>query len=103
MDVDDPEDLKVLDVFQLHTLVLKHLLGINTKLPENQQYITYNVRTRESMDNVDKGEFDLVFFMNATRIGQVRELAEKGVRLPQKATYFYPKLLSGLVINQFKS
>lgn len=103
MDADDAEDLKVLDVFQLHTLVLKHLMGINTKLAEHQQYITYNVRTQESMKNVDKGEFDLVFFMNATRIDQVRELAEKGVRLPQKATYFYPKLLSGLVINRFQS
>ena len=40
--------------------------------------------------------------MNATPITQVRELAEKGIRLPQKATYFYPKLLSGLVINRFE-
>lgn len=103
MSPEDAEALKVLDVFQLHTLVLKHLMGIDTKLPEHQQYITYNVRVEESMQNVDKGEFDLVFFMNATRIEQVRNLAEQGVRLPQKATYFYPKLLSGLVINRFKS
>ena len=39
--------------------------------------------------------------MNATRVGDVRNLAEKGVRLPQKSTFFYPKLLSGLVINKF--
>ncbi|CAI2719310.1 DUF1015 domain-containing protein [Nitrospina watsonii] len=103
MTPDDAEPLKVLDVFQLHTLVLKHIMGIDTKRAEHQQYITYNVRTQESMDNVDRGEFDLVFFMNATRIDQVRSLAEQGVRLPQKATYFYPKLLSGLVINRFKS
>jgi len=102
MDEEDPPDLKVLDVFQLHALVLKSLMGINTKLPEHQQYITYNVRTQESMDNVDAGQFDLVFFMNATRIDLVRSLAEQGIRLPQKATYFYPKLLSGLVINRFQ-
>ena len=99
---DEPEDLKVLDVFQLHALVLKHMLGIDTTLPESQQHITYNVRTQESMDNVDAGKFDLVFFMNPTPISQVRRLAEQGVRLPQKATYFYPKLLSGLVINPFQ-
>lgn len=102
MDEEDPPDLKVLDVFQLHGLVLKSLMGINTKLPEHQQFITYNVRTQESMDNVDAGQFDLVFFMNATRIDLVRKLAEQGIRLPQKATYFYPKLLSGLVINRFQ-
>ena len=99
---DDSNDLKVLDVYQLHTLVLRELLGIDTRKPEHQQYITYNVRTEESMANVDAGTLDLVFFMNATRMDQVRQLAEKGIRLPQKATYFYPKLLSGLVINRFK-
>ena len=99
---DDSNDLKVLDVYQLHTLVLRELLGIDTRKPEHQQYITYNVRTAESMANVDTGTFDLVFFMNSTRMDQVRELAERGIRLPQKATYFYPKLLSGLVINRFR-
>ena len=100
---DDSNDLKVLDVYQLHTLVLRELLGIDTRKPEHQQYITYNVRTAEAMTNVDTGTFDLVFFMNSTRMNQVRELAERGIRLPQKATYFYPKLLSGLVINRFRS
>ena len=99
---DDSNDLKVLDVYQLHTLVLRELLGIDTRKPEHQQYITYNVRTAESMANVDTCTFDLVFFMNSTRMNQVRELAERGIRLPQKATYFYPKLLSGLVINRFR-
>jgi uncharacterized protein (DUF1015 family) len=99
---DDSNELKILDVYQLHTLVLKKLLAIDTRKPEHQQYITYNVRTAESMANVDAGTFDLVFFMNATRMNQVRELAERGIRLPQKATYFYPKLLSGLVINRFR-
>ena len=99
---DDSSELKVLDVYQLHTLVMRELLGIDTRKPEHQQYITYNVRTAESMANVDAGTFDLVFFMNATRMDQVRQLAEKGIRLPQKATYFYPKLLSGLVTNPFR-
>jgi uncharacterized protein (DUF1015 family) len=100
---DDASALKVLDVYQLHTLVLRELLKVDTRNPEHQQYITYNVRTEASMTNVDAGAFDLVFFMNATRMDQVRELAEQGIRLPQKATYFYPKLLSGLVINRFQS
>ena len=99
---DDSNDLKILDVYQLHTLILRELFGVDTRKPEHQQYITYNVRTAESMANVDAGTFDLVFFMNATRMNQVRELAERGIRLPQKATYFYPKLLSGLVINRFR-
>ena len=98
---DEPEELQVLDVAQLHTLVLKSILKIDTKNPSNQQYVTYKVDITEALSRVDSGEFDLAFFMNATRIDQVRNLAEKGIRLPQKATFFYPKLLSGLVINKF--
>ena len=99
---DEPEDLQVLDVAQLHTVVLKTILKIDTKHPNNQQYVTYKVDVTEAISRVDSGEFDLVFFMNATRVDQVRNLAEKGIRLPQKATFFYPKLLSGLVINKFE-
>jgi len=99
---DEPEELQVLDVAQLHALVLKTILKIDTKQPSNQQYVTYKVDMTEALNQVDSGAFDLAFFMNATRIDQVRNLAEKGIRLPQKATFFYPKLLSGLVINKFE-
>ena len=61
-------------------------MGIDTKLPAHQQYITYNVRTRESMDNVDAGKFDLVFFMNATQISQVREIETPALRHRSLAT-----------------
>lgn len=100
LEPEDAEALKVLDVFQLHGMVLKHQLGIDTKNPDHQQRISYNVHAREAMDEVDRGQYDLAFFLNPTRLDQVRSLAEQGVRLPQKATYFYPKLLSGLVINR---
>ena len=98
---DEPEDLKILGVAQLHFLVLRSILGIDTKDPANQQYVSYKVDVDEAISRVDAKEFDLAFFMNPTLIGQVRKLAENGVRLPQKATFFYPKLLSGLVINRF--
>ena len=101
LEQDEPADLKVLDVAQLHTLVLKNLLAIDTKNPENQQYVTYKVDAAEGVRRFDSEKFDLAIFMNPTRIQQVRSLAENGVRLPQKTTFFYPKLLSGLVINKF--
>ena len=100
---DESEELKVLDVAQLHILVLKNILKIDTKHPDNQQYVTYKADMSEALSRMDSAEFDLAFFMNATPIDQVRNLAEKGIRLPQKATLFYPKLLSGLVINKFET
>ena len=103
LEVDESEELKVLDVAQLHTVVLKNILNIDTKQSSDQKYVTYKVDMVEALGRVDSGEFNLAFFMNATPVSEVRKLAEKGIRLPQKATFFYPKLLSGLVINKFES
>ncbi|MBI4384815.1 MAG: DUF1015 domain-containing protein [Nitrospinae bacterium] len=101
LDPDDSQELLVLDVAQLHALVIKPLLRIDTKDARGQRYLSYTIHIDEAMRNVDAGEFDLAFLMNPTRISQVKALAEKGIRLPQKSTYFYPKLLSGLAINPF--
>ncbi len=98
---EESPELKALDVAQLHALAIKAILGIDTKNPDNQNYVTYNANRAETVQRIDTGEFDLAFFLNPTPVSEVRRLAESGVRLPQKATYFYPKLLSGLVINPF--
>ncbi len=103
LDKDEPEELQVLDVAQLHVVAIRSILNIDTKNSAHQQYVTYTVNIQEAMERVDKGAFDLAFLMNPTPIDQVRSLAEKGIRLPQKATFFYPKLLSGLVINTLES
>jgi len=101
LDDSEPEDMQVLDVAQLHALLFRHILKIDTREKSGQQYVSYKVNSDEAMAMVDGGEYDVAFFMNPTLIEHVRRLAEKGVRLPQKATFFYPKLLSGLVINKF--
>jgi uncharacterized protein (DUF1015 family) len=101
LDESEPKDMQVLDVTQLHAILFRHILKIDTREKDEQQYVSYKVNSEEGMDMVDKGKYDVAFFMNPTLIDQVRELAEKGIRLPQKATFFYPKLLSGLVINKF--
>jgi uncharacterized protein (DUF1015 family) len=103
LDDNEPKDMHVLDVAQLHAILFRHVLKIDTREKDGQQYVSYKVNSEEGMGLVDSGEYDVAFFMNPTLIDQVRKLAEKGIRLPQKATFFYPKLLSGLVINKFGS
>ena len=53
-----------------------------------------------AIGRVDAGEFDMSFLMNATKVRQVKEVALAGEIMPQKSTYFYPKLLTGLVIAE---
>jgi uncharacterized protein (DUF1015 family) len=103
LEAGEPEELQVLDVVQLHTVILKNILNIDMKKSNSQKYVTYKVDMEEAINLVDSDEFDLAFFMNATPVSEVRNLAEKGFRLPQKSTFFYPKILSGLVINKFES
>ena len=102
LDKNEPQNLQVLDVMQLHVIILREILKIDTREKAGQQFVSYKVNSQEAMGLVDAGEYDVTFFMNPTQIDEVRRLAGMGIRLPQKATFFYPKLLSGLVINKFE-
>ncbi len=101
LEKDEPPELQILGVAQLHAIAIKKILGVNTRLPESQHNITYTIDIPNAIESIDAGVGDVAFFLNPTLPSQVKELAGKGIRLPQKATYFYPKLLSGLVFNKF--
>ena len=98
----EPKDLQILDVMQLHAIIFREILKIDTREKESQKFVGYKVNAEEAMAKVDEGDYDIAFFMNPTPIQEVSRLASMGIRLPQKATFFYPKLLSGLVINNFE-
>jgi uncharacterized protein (DUF1015 family) len=94
-----PKALKTLDVSILHRLILENLLGITQESQEQQLNLKYVKNFDEPFELVQSGEFPLAFLMNPTRMSEVRDVANAGEKMPQKSTYFYPKLLSGLVIN----
>ncbi|PKM82931.1 MAG: DUF1015 domain-containing protein [Firmicutes bacterium HGW-Firmicutes-14] len=91
-----------LDVSILHTLILESLLGIGSRQRADESNLVY-VRDEESAKQaVDSGSAQLVFFMNATRVEEVTEIATGGEKMPQKSTFFYPKVITGMVINDYK-
>ncbi|MDO9289183.1 MAG: DUF1015 family protein [Thermodesulfovibrionales bacterium] len=85
--------LRGLDVTVLHELIFKKLLKITD--------IGYEMDIKETMDRVKNGLYDAAFFLNPTKVEDVERVALSDVRMPPKSTYFYPKLLTGLVINKF--
>lgn len=85
--------LKNLDVVVLHELILKRNLGIID--------IAYEMDAAGAIEKIQRGDFDGVFFLNPTRIADVERVAMSHLRMPPKSTYFYPKLLTGMVINNF--
>lgn len=91
------EQQRLLDVVQLHKLVLEETLGMSEEDIRNQRHLKYVREAGEAADEVRRGA-NIAFLMNPVRMEQVRDIAFSGEVLPQKSTDFFPKLLSGLTI-----
>jgi uncharacterized protein (DUF1015 family) len=89
------DDYRELDVVVLHAVIIEGVLGVSRDRVES--HVRYERYWDETLKRVDSGENQLALLMNPTRAEQVRVLAEKGERMPQKSTDFYPKLISGMV------
>ena len=61
--------------------------------------VAYTKSAREAVDEVDSVEADAAFLLEGTPVASILAVAQDGDVMPQKSTYFYPKALSGLVIN----
>ena len=93
MELTLPESLKKLDVSILHKFIFEKLLNVD--------HFEYEMDPDIAVERARKGSFEAVFFLNPTRIHDVKEVALTGQRMPPKSTYFYPKLLTGMVIYRF--
>jgi uncharacterized protein (DUF1015 family) len=91
--------LRTLDVVVLDQVVLRDLFGLSDQFLANELNISFMHDFSEALDAVKSRRFDAGFFINHTRIEQVREVASAGLIMPHKSTYFYPKVISGLVVN----
>ncbi|MFH0814440.1 MAG: DUF1015 domain-containing protein [Pseudomonadota bacterium] len=92
--------LRTLDANIMEFLVFNHLLGVSCNDPRFEENIKFVHTDEEAISLVKSGRYEVAFLVNPTRIEQVKEIVAQGEIMPQKSTYFYPKLLSGLVINQ---
>jgi uncharacterized protein (DUF1015 family) len=105
MDVvkDKSRPWRMLDVSVLHKLILEDILGIDEKALAKESNIEYIKDIGSALDQsiaaVDSGEKQVVFFMNPTRIDEVRAVAGEGEKMPQKSTFFHPKIYTGLTVN----
>ena len=91
--------LKRLDVSVLHSLILEKLLGIGAQHLSTQSNLSYTRNPEEALKSVDRGEYQAFFLLNPTRVDEVKAVAAAGDKMPQKSTYFYPKLLTGMVMR----
>jgi len=93
------EPYRRLDTGVLETLLLKGALGMSDDDISHFNGMFYARDTAEALAMVRSGEYDAAFVMRPTPVRQVRELAAQGENMPPKSTFFYPKLLTGLLFN----
>ena len=88
-----------LDVSILHSYILERALGIDKENMANQKNLRYTRSLSEALGSVRNGGAAAAFVINATKVAQIKAVALAGDKMPQKSTYFYPKLITGLVMN----
>ncbi len=94
-----PEAYRRLDSAILETLVLKGIAGMSDDDIAAKRGIGYAKNVPDSLALLDDGTYDVGFFLRPIPVDQVRAVAEGGENMPPKSTYFFPKVLTGLVFN----
>jgi uncharacterized protein (DUF1015 family) len=96
---DMPAPYRRLDTAVLEAIVLNGALGMSEDDVSHLRGLAYSKDLGDALDAVESGRADAGFFMRATPVEQVREVAEAGVSMPPKSTYFFPKVPTGLIFN----
>lgn len=94
------QDWKSLDVSVLQVLIFENHLHILNDQRERETHLAYERDELTALEMVDSGSHQLAFFLNPTKVDELTEVAGGGERMPQKSTFFYPKLGTGLVMNK---
>jgi uncharacterized protein (DUF1015 family) len=101
-----PPALRDLDVVILSDLVLGDILGLDYERCEHDNLVRYFADPDEALDVAVKdtikheNALPLLFLMNNTKVLQVKRVADENLIMPHKSTYFYPKILTGLLLNK---
>jgi uncharacterized protein (DUF1015 family) len=96
---DAPAAVRDLDVSILHALVFERIFGIKPDEVRKGGNLEYTIDLRGAVDEVMSGAADGAFIMAAPTVHDVERVCNTGATMPEKSTYFYPKLLTGLVMN----
>jgi uncharacterized protein (DUF1015 family) len=92
--------LRELEVTILHRLILENILGLAPEQQTHGDNIRYSQDEDLVLQALEKEDYQAAFILNPPKAEDILTIASGGEKMPQKSTYFYPKLVSGLVINK---
>jgi uncharacterized protein (DUF1015 family) len=94
-----PEVLRATSVALLHDGLIEHVLGISPEAQAQKTNIKYLQAPSAGLEALERGDGQVLFLMNGTPVSTVRSVAEAGEVMPQKSTFFYPKVPTGLCFH----
>jgi uncharacterized protein (DUF1015 family) len=94
-----PEAYRRLDAAILETLVLKGIAGLSEDDILAKRGLGYSKSVEDSLALLEDGAYDIAFILRPIPVDQVRDICESDENMPPKSTYFFPKVLTGLVFN----
>jgi uncharacterized protein (DUF1015 family) len=96
-----PTPVDALPVALLHKGILEGVLGLGTDGEHAGGTVSYTRDAGDALDQVATGRAQMAFLLRPTSIAELLQVTAAGLRMPQKSTYFYPKVPSGLVVHSF--
>ncbi len=93
------DTLRAIDVELLHGVVFQHVLGLTPESQEQERNLRFVRDTGEAINGVLAGRYQLAFVVNPTPMWQVEAVADACETMPQKSTFFYPRLATGMVMR----
>ncbi len=100
--VEASRNWKMLDVNVLNTVILKQVLGLTEEDMAAQRYVQYTKDIDDAVDAVDNRGMQAALILNAPGVEDIIKIADAGEKMPRKATYFYPKPMSGFVFYSIR-
>lgn len=103
-----PPVIRELDLTVMHYFIIEKVLGIPGREQRRSDHISFDRNFTECLERVHTGEHQMAIITNEISIDEVKRVCESGYTMPQKSTYFYPKIITGFVFssiheNEFRS
>jgi uncharacterized protein (DUF1015 family) len=97
-----PDEIKKLDLTVMHYFVIEKALGIPGKEQRQSEHIDFDRSFSDCLKKVLKDEVNLAIITNEVSIDEVKKVCHSGFTMPQKSTYFYPKVICGFLFSSIR-
>jgi uncharacterized protein (DUF1015 family) len=97
-----PDEIKALDLTVLHYFIIEKILGIAGKDQRGSENISFDRSFSDCLTKVIKGEAQMAIITQEVSIEEIKKVCASGYTMPQKSTYFYPKVIGGFLFSSIK-